>query len=122
VVVESRETKERLAALVYAQENVRTAPLVIAIATEGGGSPFDVGRALQNMFLAAWNDGVVSCPNGMPDREAAARLLGLDEGMLPVNIPSFGYPKRPLDPEARSADDWSREADRKPLEDVARRR
>jgi nitroreductase len=121
VVVESPDVKERLAEMVYAQDNVRSAPLVIAIVTEGGGSPFDSGRALQNMFLVAWNDGVASCPNGMPDSEAVARLLGLEGGLLPVNIPSFGYPKRPLDPEQKSAEDWSREANRKPLEDVVRR-
>jgi len=113
--------KERLAEMVYAQDNVRSAPLVIAIVTEGGRSPFDSGRALQNMFLAAWNDGVASCPNGMPDSESVARLLSLEAGLLPVNIPSFGYPKRPLDPEQKSAEDWSREANRKPLEDVVRR-
>jgi nitroreductase len=113
--------KERLAETVYAHDNVRTAPLVIAIATEGGESALDVGRAMQNMFLVAWNEGVVSCPNGMPDPAAAAGVLGLDEGLLPVSVPSFGYPKRPRDPESRTAEEWSREANRKPLEEVVRR-
>jgi len=83
VVVENPDVKERLAETVYAQDNVRTAPLVIAVATEGGGSALDVGRAMQNMFLVAWNEGVVSCPNGMPDPEASASVLGLaDRGRL----------------------------------------
>ena len=34
---------------------------------------FDVGRCAQNMMLAAWNDGVGSCPNGISDPEAAER-------------------------------------------------
>ena len=76
---------------------------------------------MQNMLLVAWNDGVVSCPNGMPDAAAAARVLGLEDGLLPVNIPSFGYPARPLTPEDRSAEEWSTEANRKPLEEVVRR-
>jgi nitroreductase len=121
VVVESSEAKERVAETVYAQDNVRSAPLVIAIATEGGGSTLDVGRAMQNMFLAAWNDGVVSCPNGMPDPAVAARVLGLEEGLLPVSIPSFGYPRRPLDPELKTSEDWSAEANRKPLKELVRR-
>ena len=121
VVVESPEAKERVAETVYAQDNVRSAPLVVAIATEGGGSTLDVGRAMQNMFLTAWNDGVVSCPNGMPDPAVAARVLGLEEGLLPVSIPSFGYPRRPLDPEAKAPEDWSAEANRKPLEELVRR-
>lgn len=121
VVVETPEVKEQVAQTVYAQDNVRNAPLVIAIATEGGGAVIDVGRALQNMALVAWNDGVVSCPNGMPDREAAARALGLEDGLLPVSIPSFGYPKRPLDPESKTPEQWSAEANRKPLEELVRR-
>jgi len=106
---------------VYAQDNVRTAALAIAIATDGGGAALDVGRAMQNMFLVAWNEGVVSCPNGMRDQDAAARALGLEDGLLPVNIPSFGYPKRPLDPESRSPEEWSAEANRMPLEELVRR-
>ena len=121
VVVESPEAKERVAQTVYAQDNVRGAGLVIAIATPGGGSTLDIGRAMQNMFLAAWNDGVVSCPNGIPDAAAAARVLGLEDGLLPVSIPSFGYPKRPLDPESKTPEEWSAEANRKPLEELVRR-
>jgi nitroreductase len=121
VVVDNPELKERLAETVYAGDNVRGAALAIAIATKDGGSGLDVGRAMQNMLLVAWNDGVVSCPNGMPDAAAAARVLGLEDGLLPVNIPSFGYPARPLNPEDRSAEEWSTEANRKPLEEVVRR-
>jgi nitroreductase len=121
VVVDSAEAKERVAETVFAQDNIRTCAFAVAIATEGGKSALDVGRALQNMMLTAWNDGVVSCPNGMPDEAAAAKALGLDEGWLPVNIPSFAYPKRSLDPESKSAEDWSVEANRKPLDELVRR-
>jgi nitroreductase len=120
VVIEGDEGKERAAGVVYAGDNIRNCSFAVAIATEGGGFPVDVGRAMQNMFLVAWNEGVVSCPNGMADPEAAAQALGLDEGWLPVNIPSFGYPKRDLAPESRSADEWSAEANRKPLDEVVR--
>jgi nitroreductase len=121
VVVESDEAKERVAETVYAGDNIRTCAFSVAIATEGGGSPVDVGRCMQNMFLTAWNEGVVSCPNGMGDQEAAARALGLDEGWLPLSIPSFAYPKRQQDPESRSPGEWSGEANRKPLDEVVRR-
>lgn len=121
VLVESAESKKRLAELVYAAGNLRTCAFAVAIATDGGKFAMDVGRAMQNMMLTAWNEGVASCPNGVPDAEAAARALGLDEGWLPVNIPSFGYPKRPRDPESKSADEWSAEANRRPLEELLRR-
>jgi len=121
VVVEDAERRERLAETVYAAGNVRGAALVIAIATPGGGRTLDVGRAMQNMMLAAWNDGVVSSPNGMPDRAQTAQVLGLQGDLEPVIVLSFAYPRRPRDPESKSAEEWSREANRKPLEEVVRR-
>ena len=75
----------------------RTAALVVAIVGDAGG--MDVGRCAQNMMLAAWNDGVASCPNGIKDPEAAAHVCG-----GPVkSILSFGYPAKPRDPQSRSA-------------------
>ena len=121
VVVEDEDRRAALSEAVYAAGNVKGAALVIAIVTPGGGSPIDVGRAMQNMMLTAWNEGVVSCPNGMPDPEAAARALDLEGGFLPINIPSFGYPKTARNPEAKSAEAWSEEANRRPLDELVRR-
>ncbi len=111
VVVSDREA---LAEAVYAPDNVRTAALVVAIVARRA---VDAGRAAQNMMLAAWNDGVVSCPNGVRDADAAERIVGA----RPAIVLSFGYPQRPRDPESRSAEEWSRRANRKPLEDLVRR-
>jgi nitroreductase len=121
VVVARPDAKERLAETVYAAGNVRSCAFAVAIVTPGGKYLLDVGRAMQNMFLVAWNEGVTSCPNGTPDPPAAARTLGLENGLLPVNIPTFGYPKRPWNPEERSAEEWSTEANRKPLDEIVRR-
>src|SRR3954467_1972083 len=118
VIVESDEAKQRVGGVVYAASNVETCAFAVGIATEGGGYPVDVGRALQNMFLAAWNEGVASCPNGMADQAAAARGVGLDEGRRRGKTPGFGYPKRPLEPESKSAEDWSAEANRRPLDEL----
>jgi nitroreductase len=101
-----------LAEAVYAPENVQTAGLVVAIMGEA--FPFDVGRCAQNMMLAAWDLGVVSCPNGIRDAERAAELVGGEVKM----ILSFGYPQRELHVESRSAEDWSASAKRKPLDDL----
>jgi nitroreductase len=121
VVVQDAGRKAQLAGAVFAGDNIRGATLVIAIATKEGGSALDVGRAAQNMMLVAWNEGVGSCPNGMPDAGAVGKLLGLEGGILPVIVLSFGYPKRPVDPESKGAEEWSREANRKPLDEVVKR-
>jgi nitroreductase len=113
VVVE--RAKQELARVVYAPENVATAALVVALVGDAAG--FDVGRASQNMMLAAWNDGVVSCPNGIADAEEAARICGGDVKM----ILSFGYPAKPRNVDARTADEWSARAKRAPLDELVRR-
>jgi nitroreductase len=73
------------------------------------------------MMLAAWNEGVTSCPNGMPDPAQTAGLLELQGDELPLNILSFGYPVRERDPEARSAEEWVARAKRKPRDEIIRR-
>ena len=113
-VVPGHEARQRLAETVYAPENVATAAFVVALVGEA--RPFDVGRCCQNMMLAAWNDGVASCPNGVRDPEAAAALLGGE----PKAILSFGYPARPRDPERHSAEEWSARANRMPLGELSR--
>jgi nitroreductase len=117
LVVESRDVVERLADGVSVPANVREAALVIALVGRG----FDLGRAVQNMFLAAWNEGVVSCPNRVRESAAAAELLGLQEGEEIGTVLSFGYPSRPRDPESRSAEEWSRRANRRPLDELVTR-
>src|SRR3989440_3225771 len=112
VVVSDKKT---LAKAVFAPENVLGAALVVAIA--GSASGFDIGRAAQNMMLAAWNDGVGSCPNGQRDPEAVERLVGAPVGA----VLTFGYPAKPRDPESRTAAEWSARANRKSLEELVRR-
>jgi nitroreductase len=117
LVVESPERKDALAEAVYAPRNVRSAGLVVAIV--GGG--FDLGRTAQNMMLAAWNEGVLSCPNGIPDQPAVQRVLGLGRDEEVGIVLSFGYPERPRNPEAHPPEWWSERANRKPLSELVTR-
>jgi nitroreductase len=120
VVVESPDVKERLAETVYAPGNVRGAQFAVAIVVEGSAG-LDVGRCAQNMMLAAWNDGVASCPNGMPDPERSAAAIGLEGEQRPAAVLSFGYPVTPRNPERRSGEEWSARADRKQLDELVER-
>ena len=113
-VVVSGGARDRLAEAVYAPENVGSAALVVAIVGEAGA--FDTGRCAQNMMLAAWGDGVASCPNGVRDADAAAEICGGDVRA----IVSFGYPARLRDLASRSAEEWSARANRKPLSELVR--
>ena len=116
LVVRDRALKERLAETVYEPQNVSSCTLAIVIL---GKASLDVGRAVQNMLLVAWNDGVASCPNGMPDPAATADLLGVEQIAI---VLSFGYPAKPRDPERRSPEEWSARANRKPLDELVEER
>jgi nitroreductase len=117
VVVRSRT--EEVAGAVYVPRNVLGAALVVAVVTSGKGPlAFDAGRAAQNMMLAAWNDGIGSCPNGIADADAMHRALGLGDGEQAAIVLSFGYPLRPSTPERRPPERWIERADRAPFDDA----
>jgi nitroreductase len=117
VVVRSRV--QAVADAVYVPSNVAGAPLVLAIVTFGKGPlAFDAGRAAQNMMLAAWNEGIGSCPNGVADAEAMARALELADGEKAAIVLTFGYPLRPVSPERRPPERWIELADRVRFEDA----
>jgi len=118
LVIDSAERRGQLAEAVYAPDNVHGARLVVAIQSSAA---MDIGRCMQNMMLAAWNDGVASCPNGIADAERARTALGLGEDEPVATVLTFGYPARERDPESRSTDEWSARADRKPLDELVER-
>ena len=62
-----------------------------------------------------------SCPNGIADAEALRAALELEDGEEIAIVLSFGLPERVRDVGARTAEEWSSRANRRPLEDVVRR-
>jgi len=112
-------TRERAASSVTRPGNLTGAALAVAVITGSGGfADFDAGRVAQSMMLAAWNDGVASCPNAIADSAALAELLALGPDERVGIIVSLGYPRRRRDPEERTAQDWLATADRRPTDDV----
>lgn len=123
VVLRSRALVERAAQAVHVPSNLLGAALVVAVVTGGKGpTGFDAGRAAQNMMLAAWNDGIGSCPNGISDPDRMRDVIGHAADEHVMTVLSFGYPARSRNPERRSADDWIASANRLPLEQVVEER
>jgi nitroreductase len=58
---------------------------------------WDLGRAAQNMVLAAWALGIGSCPVTVYEPELARQLLGYPEDWRCPYLLSFGYPADPSD-------------------------
>src|SRR5262245_13819747 len=118
LVVEDEGRRERLAGAVYEPTNVQGARLVVAIVGSGG---IGTGRSMQNMMLAAWNDGVASCPNGIADADAAGSALDLAGDNQVAVVLTFGYPAHGRTGESRPVDEWLARADRKPLDELVTR-
>lgn len=123
VVLRDRALVERAAACVYAPDNVLGAALVVAIVIGAKGpTAFDAGRAAQNMMLAASNDAIGSCPNGIADAAGLREVVGHDEGEQVATVLTFGYPVTPRDPARLRADEWIARADRRPYEEIVQER
>lgn len=100
VLLRDPERKRELAACGDFTAHLLTAPVVVAIVTlpdAGQWEPvratsFDAGRAAQNMMLAAWAEGVTSCPMTMHRHDDAARVLDLPPDHRVTWVLAFGYP------------------------------
>lgn len=107
IVIRDRERLKALAASGDFTTHLPSAALAIVVVLEPGGGLFDAGRAAQNMMVAAWAEGVTSCPTSMHRPDDARALLGIPEGhtiatVLPMAYPvpgavHGGRPRLPLD-------------------------
>ena len=74
------------------------APLGIAILMEGADSPeLDAGRALQQMEMVAWEEGLGTCFVGLPTAEqqrGVKDLLGIPDSTHLITVLPFGYRAR----------------------------
>jgi nitroreductase len=73
---------------------------------------YDAGRCAQNMMVAAWADGIGSCPAHVPEAELAT-LLGVPADLHVNRVIGFGY----IDP-ARAAPPRSVARRRRALEEL----
>ena len=117
LVIHDRSTLDDLAAVITRPTNLQGAAFAIAFVLDDGATPFDAGRATQNMMLAAWNEGVGSCPNSIKDLASFKRIVGFEEGR-PVTLLTFGFPAKKARPEGRGVQDWIAAANRKPKEET----
>lgn len=120
VVLRDRARREELARCGDFTPHLVAAPVVIALVLEPEmgvvgaplthfRGPFDAGRAAQNMMVAAWAEGVASCPASMHHEEEATRVLGVPGGYRVANTIAFGYPAK--------GDPGRPERPRRPLDD-----
>ncbi len=121
IVVQARETLDKLANCGRYAGHLRGAAVAIVIVTEPGQrAAFDAGRAVQNMMLAAWADDVGSCVAALHDEACARTILDVPQERDVQIAISFGYP----DPDAASTiegrprEDVLASLGRRPLQEI----
>jgi nitroreductase len=92
IVIRDPDQKRRLAAAGSFMTPANNAPCVIALADLSDQYEFDIGRAAQNIMLAADAVGVASCPVTLHDGATAAEVLGLPDGVRARYAVALGYP------------------------------
>lgn len=92
VVVREQARKAELASCGQFAAYIPTAAALIAVVIPEDGREFDAGRAAQNIMLAAWNEGIASCPVTMHDQACALRVLGVPVGHRVAIVLALGYP------------------------------
>lgn len=95
VVVRNGETIRRLGEMATQGPFIGGAPLAIAIATDDTPrAQLDAGRALQQMELVAWEEGMGTCFVGIRQAEqnqAIKELLGIPDHLVLLTVLPFGY-------------------------------
>jgi nitroreductase len=120
IVVQEREHLGELASVGGYADHLAGAAAAIALVVPAASDPlrgisvmWDLGRAAQNMVLAAWELGIGSCPATVYDQASVRPMLGLPDDQRCDFILSFGYPANPAKLNASN-----RPGGRKPLEAV----
>lgn len=101
IVVRDREHLRELAKVGPYAGHLAGAATAVALVTPDATGPsgtsimWDLGRAAQNMVLAAWELGIGGVPATVYDHDLARRLLSLPPDQRCDFLLSFGYPADP---------------------------
>jgi len=113
IVVRSPETLRKLGSIAASGRFIADSTVAIAMAMEASDrADLDAGRALQQMELVAWSEGLGTCFVGVRDphqNREIKTLLGIPDAMALITVMPFGY--RPDDFQGKGVP-------RKPLSDM----
>ena len=98
VVLREAANRRELATCGDFSKPLTEAALAVAVILLPDGGAFDAGRCAQNMMVAAWAEGITSCPISMHRPDCARERLGLPEGHHVQIVIAFGYPDESAPP------------------------
>lgn len=95
VVIKNKETLKELGKFCTSGRFIVGASFAVVVVTDPSNKwhEIDGTRAVQNMSLAAWNEGVGTCWIGAIEREKVKDTLGIPRNLHILTILPFGYPE-----------------------------
>ncbi len=121
VVVDDRPGLERLATAGDFTGPILASAATVALVRLPRGNDFDIGRAAQNIMLAAAARGIGSCPIAFHRPDQAAEMLGLPAGHNCTWAVALGYPDEAAEAEQRRQAAAAGFKGRRPLNELAHR-
>ncbi len=94
VVVQDKDVLKRLAPLCTTGRFIEQAACAVVVVTDPSNSwhEIDGARAVQNMEIAGWNEGLGTCWIGSMERERVKDLLAIPKHLHLLTMLPFGYP------------------------------
>lgn len=121
IVVDDRAGLERLATAGDFTGPVLASTATVVLVRLPGGNDFDLGRAAQNMMLAAAARGLGSCPITLHRRERAHEVLALPDDHEATWAIALGYPDEAAEVEQRRRAAAAGFTGRRPLAELVHR-
>jgi len=115
IVVTKKSTLHEMGEIASTGSFIAEAPIAIAVLMKNADQPgMDAGRALQQMEIMAWSEGLGTCFVTLTERQRqlVSNLLRIPEGIDLITVLPFGF---------RSDDFQSRGTPRKPLSEMVYR-
>ncbi len=95
IVIKDKEMLKELGTFCMSGRFIVDASFAVIVVTEPANKwhEIDGTRAVQNMALAAWNEGVGSCWIGAINREGVKERLNIPRNLYVLTVLPFGYPE-----------------------------
>lgn len=121
LVIDGEEERRGVASAGRFTTPVENAPVTVALVRTPEGNDFDIGRAAQNLMLAAAARGIGSCPVTLHHEARVREVLGLPEGHHCKWVIALGYPDEEAEREGRRRARKRGTTGRIPLEELVHR-
>jgi nitroreductase len=102
IFVKDEAKRKEIASKACHQEFLYDAPVLMIACCEEGRS-FDAAIAVENMVLAATNEGLGTCWVGWFERDVVSQILDMPEGMEPCILVPIGYADEVPEPKERKS-------------------